>query len=244
MKHLTLFLLAVFTTVLFCSGAPYDDSRRTFLIDSLSSELSVARTYSDSVSILYDLFDLRTRGKKGIDGMKLLHLSRNHGDERTELDIARRLASATASYDTIICNNLREYVKALPPSRDRDATDLFIKLTEMRARASNSDEEGRQRKLNEYIERYRTSHNLTPTEEVEMLFVICTFMTVKNIERVNIRFKVANTLRLVNDSNASTKGGANNITFELVSEEGSSSGGNSGGGNSGGDGGIEDDPLG
>ena len=66
----------------------------------------------------------------------------------------------------------------------------------------------------------------------------------KNIERVNIRFKVANTLRLVNDSNASTKGGANNITFELVSEEGSSSGGNSGGGNSGGDGGIEDDPLG
>lgn len=176
MKHLTLFLLAVFTTVLFCGGAPYDDSRRTFLIDSLSSELSVARTYSDSVSILYDLFDLRTRSKKGIDGMKLLHLSRNHGDERTELDIARRLASATASYDTIICNNLLEYVKALPPSRDRDATDLFIKLTEMRARASNSDEEGRQRKLNEYIERYRTSHNLTPTEEVEMLFVICTFM--------------------------------------------------------------------
>lgn len=31
--------------------------------------------------------------------------------------------------------------------------------------------------------------------------------TVKNIERVNIRFKVANTLRLVNDSNASTRGG-------------------------------------
>ena len=71
--------------------------------------------------------------------------------------------------------------------------------------------------------------------------------TVKNIERVNIRFKVANTLRLVNDSNASTRGGANNITFELVSEDGSSAGGNSGGGNTGGDGGdggIEDDPLG
>ena len=43
--------------------------------------------------------------------------------------------------------------------------------------------------------------------------------TVKNIERVNIRFKVANTLRLVNDSNATTKGGANNLVFELVSED-------------------------
>ena len=43
--------------------------------------------------------------------------------------------------------------------------------------------------------------------------------TVKNIERVNIRFKVANTLRLVNDSNATTKGGANNLIFELVTAD-------------------------
>lgn len=70
--------------------------------------------------------------------------------------------------------------------------------------------------------------------------------SVKNIERVNIRFKVANTLRLVNDSIATTRGGANNIVFELVAEDDASSsggGGSSSGGN-GGDGGIEDDPLG
>ena len=71
--------------------------------------------------------------------------------------------------------------------------------------------------------------------------------TVKNIERVNIRFKVANTLRLVNEANATTRSAPNNITFQLYSpkdEDVSSSGGNSGGGDSGGDGGIEDDPLG
>lgn len=69
--------------------------------------------------------------------------------------------------------------------------------------------------------------------------------SVKNIERVNIRFKVANTLRLVNASNATTKGSPNNIVFELVAEDGNSSegGGSSSGGN-GGDGGIEDNPLG
>lgn len=56
--------------------------------------------------------------------------------------------------------------------------------------------------------------------------------TVKNIEKVNIRFKVANTLRLVNDTNATTKGAPNNIVFELVSKDGStpSGGGNSEGG--------------
>ena len=71
--------------------------------------------------------------------------------------------------------------------------------------------------------------------------------TVKNIERVNIRFKVANTLRLVNDSNATTKGGANNLVFELVSEDKNSSGGGSGDntpGSGGSDGDQGENPLG
>ena len=70
--------------------------------------------------------------------------------------------------------------------------------------------------------------------------------TVKNIERVNIRFKVANTLRLANDSIATTKGGPNNIVFELVTEDSSSStgGGSSSGGNGEGGGGLDENPLG
>ena len=71
--------------------------------------------------------------------------------------------------------------------------------------------------------------------------------TVKNIERVNIRFKVANTLRLANDSIATTKGGPNNIVFELVTEDSkpSAGGGSSSGGSGEGDGGgLDENPLG
>lgn len=80
--------------------------------------------------------------------------------------------------------------------------------------------------------------------------------TVKNIERVNIRFKVANTLRLVNDTNATTKGAPNNIVFELVTKDGNSStggsdegdgdgtGGNGSGGGSEGGGDQNENPLG
>ncbi len=69
---------------------------------------------------------------------------------------------------------------------------------------------------------------------------------VKNIEKVNIRFKVANTLRLENDSNATTKGNPNTMIFELVSEDDASKGGNSSGGNTGGgsDGDENENPLG
>ena len=41
--------------------------------------------------------------------------------------------------------------------------------------------------------------------------------TVKNIRKVNIRFAVDNTLRLVNDSIATTRGAANNVEFYIKS---------------------------
>jgi predicted histone-like DNA-binding protein len=41
--------------------------------------------------------------------------------------------------------------------------------------------------------------------------------TVKIINRVNVRFRVDNTLRLVNDSTATTRGGDNNVEFVLQS---------------------------
>ena len=66
--------------------------------------------------------------------------------------------------------------------------------------------------------------------------------TVKNIDKVNIRFLTDSGLRLVNDSGATTKGGPNNVAFELYNpKEDSSSGGNGGGG---GNDGEEENPLG
>lgn len=52
--------------------------------------------------------------------------------------------------------------------------------------------------------------------------------TVKNIKRVNLRFRVDNTLRLVNDSTATTRNAPNNIAFEVRKPE--ESGGGDGGG--------------
>ena len=62
--------------------------------------------------------------------------------------------------------------------------------------------------------------------------------SVKNITRVNLRFKVDNSLRLANDSTATTRGADNNMVFELISDK-ISSGGNEGG--SGNEGGGSDD---
>ncbi|MEO5112770.1 hypothetical protein ABHZ97_19875, partial [Bacteroides ovatus] len=46
----------------------------------------------------------------------------------------------------------------------------------------------------------------------------------------NLRFKVDNSLRLANDSTATTRGGDNNMMFELYTEKKSVAGGNGGDG--------------
>ena len=81
---------------------------------------------------------------------------------------------------------------------------------------------------------FRTSFHCIATENPKDC-------TVKNIDKVRINFKVATTLRLVNDSVATTKGAPNNINFELVSDDNKTSGGSgNGGGNAGGE---EENPL-
>lgn len=69
--------------------------------------------------------------------------------------------------------------------------------------------------------------------------------SVKNIDKVNIRFLTDSGLRLVNDSSATTKGASNNISFELYNPKAGngSEGGNQGGGSGSGEG-QEENPLG
>jgi len=72
--------------------------------------------------------------------------------------------------------------------------------------------------------------------------------TVKNIDKINIRFLTDSSLRLVNEANATTRSAPNNITFELYKpKDDNSSGGNSGsnsGDGSGDDGGLDENPFG
>ena len=57
--------------------------------------------------------------------------------------------------------------------------------------------------------------------------------TVKNIERVNIRFKVDNTLRLVNNATATTRNAPNNVEYVLKNVTVTASSGGSGSGEDG-----------
>lgn len=176
MKHI--FLLALTAMISVAGNAQkFNDSRRIELIDSLQNELSRAKTYSDSINFYYDLFDLSTTSEKKNVGMALLDLANRHNDELVMLDIARRVGSASMKRDTTLKTTLLNRISTLPESRDREATESFLKITAMRLRALNSTEEERRDQLNAYLRKYRAEDkHLTPRENMEMLFIICTYL--------------------------------------------------------------------
>ena len=78
---------------------------------------------------------------------------------------------------------------------------------------------------------FRTTFHCIATEEEKDC-------TVKNIDKVRVQFRVDNAFRLVNDTLATTKGAPNNMVFELVQADGtttSTGGSGSGGGTQGGE---------
>ena len=87
---------------------------------------------------------------------------------------------------------------------------------------------------------FRTTFHCIATEEEKDC-------TVKNIDKVRVQFRVDNAFRLVNDTLATTKGAPNNMVFELVQADGTttSTGGSSssGGGTQGGGEDQEGSPL-
>lgn len=73
--------------------------------------------------------------------------------------------------------------------------------------------------------------------------------TVKNIDKVNIRFLTDSSLRLVNEANATTRNSPNNISFELQKPKDATDagGGNEegdGSGSTGDGGGVDENPFG
>ncbi len=176
MKHI--FLLALTALITLAGNAQkFDDSRRIELIDSLRNELSSATTYSDSVNLYYDLYDLNTSSAKKDIGMALIDLADRHNDELVLLDISRRVGSSFMKRDTTLKSILLNRISTLPESRDREATESFLKITAMRLRALTSTEEERRDQLNFYLRKYRSEDkHLTPRENMEMLFIICTYL--------------------------------------------------------------------
>lgn len=95
--------------------------------DSIKSVLAATTTAADSVSLLYDLYDLSHPDSQRQILRTLFYTSLRAGDEKAILDAARRYSISYLGSDSAF-NKVKNIIISRPESRERDETLLFMNI--------------------------------------------------------------------------------------------------------------------
>lgn len=179
MKHtIRLFLMVVCTLagVLSVAGnslaEPID---RSAALEGQRTELSHAATAADSVPILFNIFDLALGNDRFQAARQVYGASRRAGNTRALLDATRQLANLSANDSTTLIE-LRDNLRPVPYSKDKEETMLFIDmyLTRLRIEAI-SDEHTLRTDLTTRISDYVSSPSADPYERALQLYSLCVY---------------------------------------------------------------------
>ena len=176
MKKIYLFLILALLSLLGSgnlSAASFDYQR---VEESLRAELAQAKTPDDSLHILYDIFDIVPRGKKRTVGNEIYLLAKRMGHADQSLDILRLIAGLSTEDDTF--NRLRQKAKSLPASKERDETDLFIKLKQTTHNSRDWDYARQEKAMAELSEKMKANpdRQYNPVKHAGDLFAVVCFL--------------------------------------------------------------------
>ncbi len=122
-----------------------------FVIDSLRTELHGAKTPTDSLPIMLNLYDVLPREKSNKIGDSLYYTAMRAHDYNSALDIIRNQANRYMRRDSML-RDLTEKALKCPESNDRKETVTFIRFMQNMRRAYYSDTEERKEALKERME--------------------------------------------------------------------------------------------
>lgn len=143
--------------------------------DSLSDLLATAKTPADSIPILYNIFDCST-GKSQYETLETLYQVANRvGDEATILDVIRQGANLNATSDSLL-DVLVSRAETLGDSDNKRATILFVNARINTRQIRALPEVTRDKRLREYLSRYKEMDQLDDYQRIEYLFNLCAYL--------------------------------------------------------------------
>lgn len=176
-KQVAIFLLTLIGSIFPIKiEADASQTKTIAIIDSLRSCLSKCEKPSDSIMVLYNLFDISPRKERAIIGEQIYQASVNAKNNETSFDILRNLANIYLGNDSLQ-TVLIDRVKTFPESPERHETQSFIELSRCATRAQKSSEKERQKHLLKLLSDY-TSHNhgQSLNSKIEQLFKVCIYL--------------------------------------------------------------------
>ena len=145
-------------------------------VDSLRSELSHARTASDSVTILCNLYDVLPRDASTALGDTLINTAMRAGDQRTALDIIRNQANRRKR-DADYLDQLTKWTKECNDGNDRRETLTFIRLMTNLRRTRYSDSVERKHALQTYLEEIEKAPQSDLYDHIALTHGICLILS-------------------------------------------------------------------
>lgn len=170
-------LTGVFSIVILAAFASValDMQTRNARIDSLNRQLKIAFTANDSISPLYEIFDL-TYGHNRLDLAKeLYHTARNAQNMPARLDMLRNIANLGWKEDSIL-NFVKAELEPIKNQPEVKSTKLFVDMLAIDNLLNREHTEENNRQVLEYVRRY--SHDI-PSDNYEravLLYAVCRYL--------------------------------------------------------------------
>ncbi|MDE5626805.1 MAG: hypothetical protein K2I58_02490, partial [Candidatus Amulumruptor sp.] len=118
------------------------------------TRLSQSRNATDSITALYNLFDISLRNDSGVYSAPLVRLTSRTKNFDVMLDVLRKLGNSMRA-DSMAYRNIRETIAQTPPSEDQYESLLFIDLTRFNWEVSNMSDAQRMTLLQRLITDYQ-----------------------------------------------------------------------------------------
>ena len=155
-----------------------DAAKKQAISDTLARQLSQTKAATHRLQILYDLFDLAPHDSVTVTGERVLEAALEVKDYASAMDMYRRLGSFNIGRDTLRIESYINGLTKLPKSPERDATECFLYLSLMTAKAHYLDEDMRYNQLMHLLQRFRDTRtqNQPIYDRVVMMFTLCNYL--------------------------------------------------------------------
>ncbi len=140
--------------------------------DSLRHELARVGSASDSIRLLYNIFDLTPRKDKSDIARELYRLGRRTGNLDCQLDMMRQMANIYAKKDSALSLIMAEGLN-LPKTSLTDETNLFVRLLYSSNQTARLDSTKLEETINVIMRQYSSGAQSELVDQIETLYTLC-----------------------------------------------------------------------
>ncbi|MDE6315625.1 MAG: hypothetical protein K2L71_04080 [Muribaculaceae bacterium] len=146
---------------------------RLRMIESLAG----ARTATDSITLLYNIYDLSYGAAADSAASQIYRIARANRYDEVALDILRDMAQVHSDNDTILDRIQTILEKEFPESNMQKETIIFVKIYRAYLETAYTPEKELKEKVRQIINRYDGAYSTDPYERLMQHFLQCIFIS-------------------------------------------------------------------